>query len=100
MTMTELCNKQRNTVMHNTDTLVWVFLIIAASVGIALALVLIDTVRQRGRFGINLNVPNCPKCGQKVSVMRRPKSTRQFLWGGYTCPKCGCEIDKWGNEIR
>jgi len=100
MTMTELCNKQRNTVMHNTNTLVWVFLIIVVSIGIALSLVVIDTVRQKGRFGINLGVPNCPKCSQKVPVIRKPKTIRQFLWGGGTCTKCGCEIDKWGNEIR
>ena len=85
--------------MHNIDPLVWVSLIILLAIGITLSLVLIDTVRQRGRFGINPDVPNCPKCGQQAPVVRKPKSIRQFLWGGCTCTKCGCEIDKWGNEI-
>ena len=81
------------------DPVVWVFLILLLPIGLILALVLIDTVRQRGRFGINVHVPKCPKCGQQVPAIRKPKSIRQFLWGGWTCTKCGCEIDKWGNEI-
>jgi len=24
----------------------------------------------------------------------------EMLWGGWTCPKCGMEIDGWGNVIR
>ena len=24
---------------------------------------------------------------------------RQKLWGGYTCPKCACEMDKWGRRL-
>ena len=100
--MTKLCDKQRNIVMQNIhiDALVWVLLITLLPLGIILSLVLIDTVRQKGRFGINVRVPNCPKCGQPAPVIRKPKSIRQFLWGGCTCTKCGCEIDKWGNEIR
>ena len=99
--MTKLCDKQRNIVMQNIniDALVWVLLIVLLPLGIILSLVLIDTVRQRGRFGINVHVPNCPRCGQQVPVIRNPKSIRQFLWGGYTCTKCVCEIDKWGKEI-
>jgi hypothetical protein len=85
--------------MHNIDMLVWVCLILILVIGITLSLVLIDTVRQKGRFGINFNVPNCPNCGQQAPVIRKPKTIRQFLWGGGICAKCGSEIDKWGNEI-
>jgi hypothetical protein len=85
--------------MHNIDMLIWVCLILILVIGITVSLVLIDTVRQKGRFGINLNVPNCPKCGEQAPVIRKPKTVRQFLWGGGNCAKCGSEIDKWGNEI-
>jgi hypothetical protein len=86
--------------MHYTDPLVWVLLAVLLPIGIVLSLVLVDTVRQRGRFGINPDVPSCPRCGQQVPAVRVPKSVQEFLWGGHTCIKCGCEIDKWGNEIR
>jgi len=32
-------------------------------------------------------------------MVRRPASFSQAVWGGWTCSKCGCEIDKWGVEI-
>ena len=32
-------------------------------------------------------------------MVRKPTSFRQAAWGGWTCSKCGCEIDKWGIEI-
>ena len=32
-------------------------------------------------------------------MVRKPTSFRQAAWGGWTCFKCGCEIDKWGIEI-
>lgn len=69
---------------HNIDPWAWVFLIVLLPIAITVSLVLIDTVRQRGRFGMNLDVPNCPKCGQQAPVIREPKSIRQFLWGGCT----------------
>jgi DNA-directed RNA polymerase subunit RPC12/RpoP len=85
--------------MHNIDLVLWVPLILAVSLAVGFALVLIDTVRRSGRFGINLDLPNCPRCGHQVRAVRIPKSIPQFLWGGYTCTQCGTEIDKWGNEI-
>lgn len=85
--------------MLNTEPWVWVLVLIAVPACITLCLVIIDTVRKKGRFGINPTVPDCPRCGRKVSAIREPKSIGQFLWGGYTCPNCQCEIDKWGNEL-
>ena len=42
---------------------------------------------------------NCPKCGAKQPVLRWPTSWRQAMWGGWTCQKCGCEMDSHGKEI-
>jgi hypothetical protein len=42
---------------------------------------------------------NCPNCGEVVPFVRIPKNFRQFMWGGNTCKKCGCEFDKWNRKI-
>lgn len=64
------------------------------------ALVARDTIRRKGRWGINLRVPDCPRCGEWLSPARVPRSFKQALWGGCTCPRCGCELDKWGVPIE
>ena len=38
----------------------------------------------------------CPACATPVPKFRKPASTRQMLWGGWTCPKCGIELDRRG----
>ena len=35
----------------------------------------------------------------RAPKVRRPESLKQALWGGGTCMKCGCEMDKWGRLI-
>jgi hypothetical protein len=51
----------------------------------------------RNRWGINPKPVNCPACGSAIPRVRQPKSLKQALWGGSTCEKCGCEMDKWGH---
>jgi hypothetical protein len=53
----------------------------------------------RNRWGVNFKEVNCPGCHALVPKVRKPKSRYQMLWGGWTCDKCGCEMDKWGNVI-
>ena len=93
-----LDSEQRNSVMHNIDVIVWFFVIAILMAGVAVSAVLIGTIRRRGKFGINFDLPNCPGCGEQVSAIRAPRSLKQFVWGGFAC-KCGCEIDKWGKEL-
>lgn len=65
-------------------------------------LVVRDTVRRTGKWGINfrgLAGAECPRCDAPVPAVRVPKNRRQTLWGGWTCDECGCEIDKWGREV-
>ena len=42
---------------------------------------------------------HCPQCGLPRPQRRFPKSVRQFLWGGWTCEQCGCEVDSIGRKI-
>jgi hypothetical protein len=42
----------------------------------------------------------CPNCAEPMPTIRKPKNRRQALWGGWTCPKCGCELDRRGRRIE
>jgi hypothetical protein len=54
----------------------------------------------KNRWGINLQPRGvCARCQAPLPLVRKPASLRQAFWGGYTCPVCGAEIDKWGREI-
>ena len=52
-------------------------------------------------FGVFRRPCNCPKCGERLSPLQNPfkKSKRQWLFGGCTCRKCGCEVDLEGNVV-
>lgn len=41
----------------------------------------------------------CPECGAPQPVIRRPANLRQALWGGWTCPQCGTEMNRWGHSM-
>lgn len=78
-----------------------VALAVVLALGLAAGAVLVvrDTVRRRGRWGINLRPVVCPECGEPAPVVRRPSNRRQALWGGCTCEECGTEYDKWGRPV-
>ncbi len=69
----------------------------ARAVGVVL--LIRDTARRKGRWGINAALSNCPECGEPAPVVRAPANLRQALWGGHTCAECGCEFDKWGEPV-
>jgi hypothetical protein len=71
---------------------------IAVVLAILVALVIYGTIA-KNKWGINLRPVSCPNCGTPVPRTRTPNSSRQALWGGYACPKCGCEMDKWGRPL-
>jgi hypothetical protein len=66
---------------------------------VGLVLVIRDTVRRRGNWGINTRPVACPECGEPAPAVRVPENWRQTLWGGCTCARCGCEYDKWGRPV-
>ena len=41
----------------------------------------------------------CEVCGTKVPTVRKPANWRQALWGGWSCPTCGTEFDRWGRNL-
>ncbi|WP_193332503.1 hypothetical protein [Pseudoalteromonas ulvae] len=54
---------------------------------------------ERSQMEINLNKVFCPKCDEKMPALRIPKNIQQLMWGGWTCPKCDCKMDKFGKKI-
>jgi hypothetical protein len=62
-------------------------------------LVVRDTIRQSGQWGINFTIPNCRHCNAAMPVVRAPANFRQMMWGGWTCSECGLEVDKWGEPV-
>ena len=53
----------------------------------------------KNRWGINPCDVSCPQCNTPLPKLRRPRSLRQEMWGGWTCPSCGVAVDKWGREL-
>ena len=53
-----------------------------------------------GKLGINLNEVVCPECNEPAPKVRKPKNKRQLLWGGWSCEKCGTEMDKYGTKVN
>jgi hypothetical protein len=87
------------------DTLVTLIIIavalgVAGLLGIGAYLVVRDTKRGSGRWGINTQPAKCGRCGEPAPAERKPGSLRQVLWGGWKCGRCGCELDQWGNAPR
>ena len=41
----------------------------------------------------------CPDCGAPFPKLYWPKNLRQGWYGGKTCKKCGCEVDRVGRKI-
>ena len=67
---------------------------------IGAALVIRDTIRQRGIWGINFKQAVCTQCDTPMPMVRKPANWRQAMRGGGTCPECGFELDKWGRPIE
>jgi hypothetical protein len=49
--------------------------------------------------GSSLATPKCPTCDTQQPPIRWPTSFRQAIFGGWTCAKCGTEIDRYGHSI-
>jgi predicted RNA-binding Zn-ribbon protein involved in translation (DUF1610 family) len=69
-----------------------------AAFGLWLVLIVYGTI-VKNNWGINFHRVACPDCGVEMSRVRMPNSGKQAMWGGYTCPNCQCEMDKWGRRI-
>jgi C4-type Zn-finger protein len=54
---------------------------------------------ESNKYKINLNEIRCPKCDEQMPLVRVPENIQELMWGGWTCPKCGCKMDKFGKSI-
>ena len=77
----------------------WTLAVSLAVICAILFVVLVRGTLRQTKWGINLKATYCPRCGEKIPFAGKPTSLHQFLWGGWTCPKCGCEVGKWGIEV-
>ena len=50
----------------------------------------------KGRWGVGSIVGICPRCGEHLPTIRKPTTSDEAMWGGWTCPSCGCKVDKYG----
>ena len=50
-------------------------------------------------LGLALPHLRCPDCGEPFPRFRKPANVRQALWGGGTCARCGCEVDRRGRKL-
>lgn len=67
-----------------------------------MAVIVIVTIAlwpRQGKLGINLAHVHCPRCAEPMPPVRIPKTASQMLWGGWTCPQCGCKMNKYGTEL-
>lgn len=53
---------------------------------------------KKWQIGVNFSRVYCPDCGEKMPLLRVPKSLREILYGGWSCNSCGCEMDKYGKK--
>lgn len=70
------------------------------ALAMGMVLVIRDTIRKRGNWGINLAPGPCLQCGTPMPIIRKPAHWRQAMWGGWTCSECGLELDKWGRPVE
>lgn len=68
----------------------WIVLTMLATVYAAFIFMTIVVMMKKRR---------CPDCGAELPLVRTPKTARQFVWGGWTCPKCTVELDRAGEKI-
>lgn len=53
-----------------------------------------------GEIGINLAKVHCPRCRKAMPPLRVPAGLHEILWGGWTCPRCDCRMNKWGFGVE
>jgi len=77
-------------------------LVVAVWVVVFLAgLVLRDTIRQRGAFGINFfKRIVCPQCGTPLRRGITILDWKELYYGGWTCHECGIELSQWGRPWK
>lgn len=80
------------------------YVLIGAAAGLVLSILLLVFFflvwPKKGKLGINTETVFCPECGEKMPPVRTPQNLNQLLWGGWNCPGCGTQMDKYGVKIE
>jgi hypothetical protein len=77
----------------------WLMLISVAVLIVGGIILIRRQSKTKGRWGIgSFFGTSCPRCGERLPMIRKPTSSGEAMWGGWTCPKCGCKVDKHGRE--
>lgn len=71
---------------------------IAGAAMITVVAIVVGTVAAIAALAM-LNRARCGKCGEPQPIIRKPQNERQAFWGGYTCRRCGTELDSSGAPI-
>ncbi len=51
-------------------------------------------------LGLKRGNKPCPTCGENLPAFRLLRNFRQFMWGGWTCTRCGHEVDRFREEVK
>jgi len=74
-------------------------LVIGGVLGVGTLLVILGTIFKM-QWGVNIvSQFECPRCHQTHGQIRTPRNLRQRQWGGFTCDRCGLEVDKWNRPL-
>jgi hypothetical protein len=73
-------------------------LIALAIAAVVIGFFLIRQSKKKSRWGIGSLTTTCPRCRTPMPALRKPTSIAEGMWGGWTCPTCGCKVDKYGQE--
>ena len=67
-------------------------MLIFGALGVGLYLVIRDTSRQRGNWGMNFKQVICTHCDTPMPMVRKPANWRQALWGVGRAPNA---VSSW-----
>jgi hypothetical protein len=82
--------------LYSTRNPHWSALAVGAAVALITPVPLIWLLQKFG-YPIGMAV-HCARCGGELPAVRRPANFKQAMLGGYTCTKCGAELDARGRE--
>lgn len=72
---------------------VWVIVFFAG-------LILRDTIRRRGPYGINFKRIVCPQCGARLRRGITSPDWKERWYGGWMCHECGIELSQYGRPWK
>ena len=69
-----------------------------SAIPVVVVILLLMSYRPRRKGGTM--ALRCPDCREALPPLREPHGIQQMLWGGWTCGKCGAELDRMARKIE